>query len=212
MARNSESGKSRERGSEDLWLDEAYRVLVDSGVDAIKVLPLAKSLNLSRTSFYWHFDNRETLLEALIEKWKRCNTGNLIQRTEAYAETVTEAILNLFDCWIDESLFDSRMDFAIRNWAQNSSGLKAVLENTDRQRIAAIGSMFNRFSFSDSEAETRAYTVYYTQIGYISMKVEESTADRMRHMPAYVEIFAGQPPSEAEMARFMARHRELAVG
>jgi len=206
VARNNEF---RERGSEDLWLDEAYRVLVDSGVDAIKVLPLAKSLNLSRTSFYWHFDSREALLDALVEKWKRHNTGNLIQRTEAYAETVTEAILNLFDCWIDESLFDSRMDFAIRNWAQNSSSLKADLEKTDQQRIAAIRSMFNRFGFSESEAETRAYTVYYTQIGYISMKVEESVAERIRRMPAYIEIFSGQSPSEAEIARFRSRHREL---
>ncbi len=211
MKDSGNNNAGRERGSEDLWLDAAYRVLVDSGVDAIKVMPLAKNLNLSRTSFYWHFDSREALLDALVEKWKRCNTGNLILQTETYAETITEAVLNLFDCWIDSKLFDARMDFAMRHWAQKSSRLKATLENTDRQRVAAIRKMFTRFGFSETRAGVRAHTVYYTQVGYISMLVKESVADRLKRMPDYVEIFAGRPPSTREIARFMARHRGQAV-
>ncbi len=211
MANTDDKKQSRERGSEDLWLDAAYRVLVDSGVDAIKVMPLAKSLNLSRTSFYWHFDSREALLDALVEKWKRCNTGNLIRQTEAYAETITEAVLNLFDCWIDSKLFDARMDFAMRHWAQNSSKLKETLGNTDQQRVAAIRKMFIRFGFSENKASVRAHTVYYTQVGYISMMVEEPVADRLKRMPEYIEIFTGHAPPEGEIARFTARHRDLAA-
>ena len=211
MVNTSHINQSRERGSENLWLDAAYRVLVDSGVDAIKVMPLARSLNLSRTSFYWHFDNREALLDALVEKWKRCNTGNLIRQTESYAETITEAVLNLFDCWIDPKLFDARMDFAMRHWAQNSSRLKAILENSDQQRVTAIHKMFTRFGFSETQAGVRAHTVYYTQVGYISIMVEELITDRLKRMPDYVEIFTGRPPSEGEIARFIVRHRDLAA-
>ncbi|MCP4981770.1 MAG: TetR/AcrR family transcriptional regulator [Gammaproteobacteria bacterium] len=211
MIKSDISNAARERGSEDLWLNAAYRVLVDSGVDAIKVMPLAKSLNLSRTSFYWHFDSRQALLDALVGKWKQCNTGNLIRQTEAYAETITEAVLNLFDCWIDSKLFDARMDFAMRHWAQNSSRLKATLENTDQQRVTAISKMFTRFGFNKAQSGVRAHTVYYTQVGYISMMVEESIADRLKRMPDYVEIFTGSPPHEGEIARFMARHRDLAA-
>jgi AcrR family transcriptional regulator len=183
-------------------------MLIESGVESVKVMSLATELNMSRTSFYWHFSDRNALLDALIERWKTHNTGNLIAQTELYAETITEAVLNLFDCWIDPQLFDARMDFAIRNWAHHSSKLKQILELTDAERIDAIRAMFSRFEFSREQADVRAHTVYYTQVGYISMMVDESKAERLKHMPAYVENFAGQYPTESELARFISRHRE----
>jgi len=194
------------RGSEDFWLDGAYKLLVENGVDAVKVMPLAKALKISRTSFYWHFEDREALLDALIEKWKRQNTGNLVTQTRVYAETITEAVLNLFDCWIDPQLFDARMDFAIRNWAHQSADLKKTLEQTDKERIEAIRAMFLRFDFDEEQADVRAHTVYYTQVGYISMMVDEPASLRFKRIPTYVETFAGCYPRKTEIARFMARH------
>ncbi len=194
------------RGSEDLWLDAAYDLLVTSGVEAVKIMPLAKALGLSRTSFYWHFEDRDALLAALVQRWEEKNTGNLIARCEQYAETVTEAIFNLFDCWLDAELFDAQLDFAIRNWAQAAPELKSRLEKTDRERIAAIGEMFKRFDYTDQQADVRSHTAYYTQIGYISMMVDEPPAVRLERMPAYVEAFAGIRPKKTEVARFKARH------
>ena len=49
-----------------MWLDAAYELLVEGGVEAVKVMPLAAKLGLSRTSFYWHFADREALLAGLI--------------------------------------------------------------------------------------------------------------------------------------------------
>ena len=195
------------RGSEDFWLDAAYEMLVESGVESVKVMSLAKRLKVSRTSFYWHFANRDELLAALIKRWQEKNTGNLIAQTKLYAETITEAVLNLFDCWLDTYLFDAQMDFAIRNWAQQSTELKAILEQTDADRMEAIRSLFERFGFSDMQADIRARTVYYTQIGYISMMVREPVSVRLQRMPTYVENFTGQYPSESEIARFMHRSK-----
>ena len=194
------------RGSEDLWLDAAYEVLVDSGVDQVKVLPLAERIGLSRTSFYGHFDSREALLDALVNRWQGTNTANLISQTEAYAESIAEALFNLFDCWLLPDLFDSRFDLAIRNWALGDPALREVLEDTDNARIDAIAAMFTRHGFSADQARVRAYTVYYTQIGYISMMVSEPVELRIQRMPIYVETFSGQSATVAELTRFSARH------
>lgn len=194
------------RGSEELWLDAAYDLLIEAGIDAVKVKPLAERLGMSRTSFYGHFDSREQLLSALIENWKKKNTGNLVARTEAYAETIAEAMYNLFDCWLDPSLFDSKFDFAIRTWALADPELKADLEEVDRVRIDAIADMFARFGFEAEMARVRAYSVYYTQIGYISMMVSEPVDLRIRRMPLYIETFCDKAPTQAETARFAARY------
>jgi AcrR family transcriptional regulator len=187
-------------------LGVAYEMLTEAGVDAVKVMPMAQRLGLARSGFYWHFKDREALLEAMIQHWEDRNTGRLVAQTEAYAETVCEAVFNLFDCWLDNDLFDAPLDLAIRNWARTDPALQIRLDRADARRQLAIASMFARFGFDKAEAEVRAMTVIYTQIGYISMRVREDRAARLARMPAYVEVFTGRHPSESETDRFMARH------
>jgi AcrR family transcriptional regulator len=194
------------RGSAELWLDAAYEVLIDSGVEAVKVMGLAARLGLSRTSFYWHFTDREALLAALINRWRHRNTDQLIAHCEAPAESVTEAILNVFDCWINPNLFDSRLEFAIRNWALTDPALAEVLAEADATRLAGLRALFLRHGFGESEADIRAHTVYLTQIGYIAMKTEEALDPRLARIPSYALTFTGRQPLPDEVTAFRARH------
>lgn len=194
------------RGTPELWLDAAYEILVESGVEAVKVMPLAERLRLSRTSFYWHFPDREALLAGLVARWEAKNTGNLIARCEAPAATIAEAILNLFDCWYDDQLFDSRLEFAMRTWSLTDPAVAAAMSEADETRVAAITALFRRFGYSDAEADTRARTLYLTQVGYIALRSVESLAVRMARNPAYVLTFCGVAPNAAEIAAFEARH------
>lgn len=204
---NMEKTERGWRGTPDLWLDAAYALLVDAGVDAVKVMPLAERMGLSRTSFYWHFPDREALLQGLIDRWRSKNTGSLVARCEAPAGTISEAMLNLFDCWYDSDLFDSRLEFAMRTWSLTDPGVATAMTEADTVRIAAITALFRRFGYGETEADTRARTLYLTQVGYIALRSSESLEVRLGRIPAYVLTFSGQAPSEAEIAAFLARHR-----
>ena len=194
------------RGSAETWLDAAYEILIESGVDAVRIVPLSKNLNLSRTSFYWFFKDREALLTALLERWRAKNTENLVKQSACYAESITEAIFNVFDCWLDSSLFDSKFEFAIRSWAQQLPKVAAAIRAADAIRLQALTDMFIRFRFEPLAADVRARTIYLTQIGYISMKTKEDLATRMNRIPSYVEIFTGSAALPREIERFYARH------
>ncbi len=198
---------SQQTSSADAWLMAAYEELTAHGVGAVKIMPLAKKLGVSRTSFYWYFKDREALLEAMIRHWEDKNTGNLVARTEAYAENLFEAVFNLFDCWLDPDLFDSRLDLAIRNWARSDPSLQARLDLADARRKRAMTDMLIRYGYDPEDAEIRALTMIYTQIGYISMQVHEDAAQRLARMPGYMEVFTGQKPAQKDIDRFMARHR-----
>ncbi len=198
--------RQKPRGSQQLWLDAALDALTTRGVEAVKIMPLAQKLGLTRTGFYAHFRDREALLEALIAHWEQKNTGNLVARCEAYAESICEAVFNLFDCWIDPTLFDARLDLAIRNWARNAPALQARLDAADARRAAAIMAMFTRAGYAQADAKARAMTILYTQIGYISMQITEPKSIRIIHMPAYIQVFTGQSPTDSECSRFRARH------
>lgn len=201
------AGDTGWRGSIDGWLEAAYDALLEGGVDAVKILPLAKRLKLSRTSFYWFFRDREELLAALIARWRDKNTGNLIRQAEAYAESIAEATLNVFDCWLDRDLFDAKFEFAIRSWALQSEEILKEVQAADNARLAALGSMFERFGHEPVAADVRARTLYLVQIGYISMQTEEDLDLRLKRIPEYVAIFTGTAPEPREMDRFLARHK-----
>lgn len=194
------------RGSHEGWLEAAYEALLESGVDSVKILPLAKRLNLSRTSFYWFFKDREELLSALVARWREKNTGNLVKQSEAYAESLAEAMLNVFDCWVNKELFDSQFEFAVRSWALQSPEILAEVQQADQVRMEALCRMFMRFGYEEGPADVRARTTYLVQIGYISMQSKEDLALRMRRIPEYIAIYTGQIPQQRELDRFFARH------
>lgn len=193
------------RGSREVWLDAAKQAVIESGVDAVKIQPLATHLNIARTSFYWFFKDRNALLDAVLEAWEAKNTGAFCDACGAYAETISEAILNLIVVFHDETLFDPQLDFAIRGWAHKSERIAARVHDADEERLSAIREMFHRFGFEGDDADTRARTVYLTQIGYIAMQTNERTPVRLARASGYVKTFCGQAPTPRELARFYAR-------
>ncbi len=194
------------RGSPEVWLQAASDALLESGVEAVKIQSLARRLGISRTSFYWFFRDREELLSALVARWRDKNTGGLVQQTQAYAESLAEAMLNVFDCWLDRDLFDSQFEFAIRSWALQTPEILAEVQKADQMRIEALTRMFMRFGYDEAVADVHARTTYLVQIGYISMQTAEDVAVRMKRIPEYIAIYTGQTPKKRELDRFFARH------
>jgi AcrR family transcriptional regulator len=193
------------RGSREGWLEAAYAALVSEGIDGVKIQPLAERLNLSRTSFYWFFETREALLKALAEMWEARTTVPLTAAAQDYAETETEAMLNVIGCFLRTETFDSRLEFAMRGWGLKDPGILARVAAADGRRLDALRAMLERWGHGPQDADVRARTVYLVQIGYISMQVEETMETRLDRIPTYVEIYTGHSPLPREMSRFRAR-------
>ncbi|APE43538.1 TetR family transcriptional regulator [Sulfitobacter alexandrii] len=196
------------RGSREVWLDAAREAFVTSGIDAVKIQPLASRLNLSRTSFYWFFPDRAALLDAILADWEATNTESIERATQEYAETIAEAVLNLIGVFLDGGPFETQLDLAVRGWAHQSDEVAARVQAADATRLQAIRTMFDRFGYAAGDADVRARTVYLTQIGYISMHVQETMNERLARAPDYVATFTGRTPTGPEIARFRARHED----
>lgn len=194
------------------WLDLALRTLVEEGVEHVRILPLAQRLGVSRSSFYWYFESREDLLNRLLQVWQDKNTAGIVARAERASHSIAEALLSLFECWIDERLFDPRLDFAIREWARRSPEVKGVVQRSDDDRVEAIGGMFRRHGFAGEDALVRAQIVYYMQIGYYSLEIVESLKARTGKLRAYVRGFTGTEATDAEIRRFLRRAAEVKRG
>ncbi len=182
------------------WLDLALKTLVEDGIDQVKIQSMAKKLNVARSSFYWQFESREALHSAMLDDWLRKNTSPIIERAMRPASDIISAVINVFECWLDETLFDPTLDMAVRLWARRAAEVRAVVTEADGIRVDALRRMFLRYGYPAEEALIRARTLYYTQIGQYTLEDFEEPAVRFSYGPAYLHIFTGQQPDAKHRA------------
>ncbi|MDE4141118.1 MULTISPECIES: TetR/AcrR family transcriptional regulator [Rhodobacterales] len=184
------------------WLNVAMDVLISHGVEQVKVLALAERMGVSRSSFYWYFKSRQDLLDALLQTWEQTNTAAMVAQTEAPAAAITGAVLNVFHCIANPDLFNTALDFAVRDWARRSGKVRSLLDRSDARRVKALSDMFSRYGYPELEAKTRAKVLYYMQLGYDMAEPNESHKERLQMTPHYLRVFTGKEPLPEELEEF----------
>lgn len=197
-----------ERLSRQDWLDLALQTLVEDGIDRVKVQIMAKQLGVARSSFYWHFESREDLHKAMLDDWLRKNTSPIIERALRPEPDVNRAVISVFECWIDESLFDPALDIAVRLWGRRSPEVRAVVIEADTLRVDALRRMFLRHGYPEREALIRARVIYFTQIGQYTLDVFDEPEVRFSYGPTYIHIFTGVVPDESQCQELADRVEE----
>ena len=177
----------------DDWLNAARDVLVTQGAANVKILPLSDRLGVSRSSFYWYFKNRPDLLAALLAEWEARNTALIVSQCEAPSASITEALCNFFRCFVDPSLFDTGLDFAVREWSRRDPSVRERVDRADTTRLRAVVEMYKRHDYAPKDADARARILYYMQLGYHALDVSEDMKLRMSRVESYIEGFTGRP-------------------
>nr|WIE91528.1 TetR/AcrR family transcriptional regulator [Mesorhizobium sp. WSM4875] len=185
----------------------ALETLISEGVEAVRVLALGQKLNVSRSSFYWYFKSRQDLLDQLLDYWRNNNTRFILEQAGRPAASITEAVLNVFECWLDERLFNPRLDFAVRAWSRQSAKVHRIVNEEDDARVDAIRAMFLRHGYADTEAFVRARVLYFTQIGYYSLEIVEPVSNRLSLTSAYLLTHTGKQPRQGEVEAFAEKVR-----
>lgn len=190
------------RTSKQDWLDLAIKTLIEDGIDQVKIQVMARKLDVSRSSFYWFFESLGDLHEQLLQNWLRSNTDPVVDHALRPAPSINRAILNVFQCWIDDRLFDPQLDIAVRIWARRDPSIRAVIDEADKRRIEAITAMYQRYGYDEENAFIRARVLYFMQIGHYTLDVDEALDVRVSHVPAYLLSFSGQEAQPEDIAAF----------
>lgn len=183
------------------WISEALKLLVEDGIDGVQITTLAKRLDVTRGSFYWHFETREDLLNALLAEWRERNTGVMLSALDG-ATNLNEGILNLFAVWVDHTRFDPALDQAVRDWGRRDPSVRDSVSAEDKARVAAVADFFAAQGFEHPESFIRARIIYFTQVSYYALGIEEPMENRKSYLDAYFKTFTGQGIDDATRARF----------
>ncbi|MBJ7437770.1 MAG: TetR/AcrR family transcriptional regulator [Sphingopyxis sp.] len=172
------------------WLDAARALLVRDGIDAVKIGRIAKECGVTRGGFYWRFKDRGELLGLLLDEWRQTNTAPLIATLRGPG-TLAERFRAAASLWIEERDFDPRFDTAVRNWALVSPDVAAIVHQVDEERITAFADLFREAAYDADEALVRARIVYFHQIGYYALHIQETPQERMRLANIYFRVLTG---------------------
>jgi AcrR family transcriptional regulator len=181
-----------ERLGPEAWVQAARSLLMQSGIAAVKVEPLAARLGVTTGSFYWHFKDRRALQAAMLMDWEATNSSgfySLITDHPGDGAAQFDALVNL---WLDERAYSSSWDSAVRDWARTDPDAESAVRRVDQKRIDILHTIFINLRFAEPEALVRARVTYFHQVGYYAMKIAESLADRLALAPIYLKVLAGR--------------------
>ena len=176
----------------DTWLATARQVLVEEGIDAVKVDGLAQRLGVTRGGFYHHFADRADLLSRLLALWQ----GTVLfvppgLSLRSPAEAVA-AIDEIVDHLIREDLYDPHFDLAVREWARSDTSVAAAIAGVDAERVAALYKVFLALGCDKQEADVRARVFYFHQVGYYAIGLTEPASGRPERARIYLKILCGE--------------------
>jgi AcrR family transcriptional regulator len=175
----------------DAWLKAAKSALIDEGIGGVEIGKLARKLRATRGGFYWFFTSRKQLLDCLLTDWERNNNAGYNAILGGRGDDGEAEFKALCDVWVNENGFDPRWDTAMREWARIAPRVAVAVHRVDDARIAIIRRIFLHLGYRDPEAFVRARTAYFHQVGYYTLDVKESRAQRLRLVPLYMRILSG---------------------
>lgn len=190
------------------WTEAAIATLIDQGIDAVQITRLAKALGVSRGSFYWHFEDRQALLTCMIEYWQSAN-GTSVKNAMTEVPSLSEGVLAFFSLWIEQTPFSAQLEQAVRDWARLDNRIAIAVRSEDNARIETISQCYARFGFKQKEALVRARVLYFAQIGYFAMHMQESMEDRNTLLELYYTSFTGRQLNKKVASKYIKKSEEF---
>jgi AcrR family transcriptional regulator len=163
MATQKASGQ-RQRLTRDDWIAAALAAIADGGLAAVGVEPLAARLGATKGSFYWHFENRDALLEAAIGRWEKETTTDVAAEIATGRDAPASQFRRLVVSVIERAELD-RVGPALLASAAHPA-VAPALERVTTARLDLIATVLRRLGFPAAQAHRRALLAYSAYLGH----------------------------------------------
>jgi len=124
----------------DDWLRAARLALLRGGVAEVRVERLARDLRVTKGSFYWHFRDRDELLELLLREWENELSREMIPQLKGpRGRKALRLLMRLMVQRVplgEQGILPS--DAAIFTWAAVSPEVARRVNRAERKRIKLL--------------------------------------------------------------------------
>lgn len=147
----------KSRLSPDDWIRAGLDALSTFGPEALKAEPLARTLETTKGSFYWHFPDVPAYRKALLDFWS----------TEAITalpspEDRKAAVAQLHALVRDGFSTNAATESAMRSWALSDETARTTLADIDARRLAHLKEVLRQVGVTNPDI---ARMLYAAQVG-----------------------------------------------
>ena len=143
------------------WIAFGLSTLAREDFAALKADVLARKLDVSRGSFYWHFADLNDFHARVIQGWKQVATEAIIADIERHAAPQARLDALLRHAFGSGAALEVRM----RAWAEHNRAAARALADVDRRRRGYIERMLIAAGIAPAAAATRTQVLYWTYLG-----------------------------------------------
>ena len=177
--------------SPDDWARAALAAIARGGVDAVAVESVAAELGATKGSFYWHFKDRDALIQAALDNWERRRTEAVIAEFEREPDPALR-LKKILEAGFESGPTD-RAEIALLANPEHPAAVRAVRRVAER-RITYIAEQLETLGWNSADALDRAVVMYYVYVGYMQMAHVTpdliSDASRRRQLDLVFDAFA----------------------
>ena len=148
------------------WAAAALDALAHGGIEAISVEPLAAQLGATKGSFYWHFKNRDALVEAALELWEESRTDAVIRELERLPDPATRLKV-LLQAGLQVGPTE-RVEMALLANPSHPVALRRM-RRVAKRRLAYLSDQLEALGWDRDEARDRAVLLDYVYIGNMQL-------------------------------------------
>lgn len=152
------------------WIRAGYFTLGVKGLAGVNVESVAKTLNVSKGSFYWHFKDRQEWVGEILEM---CLTRRkeLVKELALVADPV-ERFQRLLDAVDDEAHETGFLGIrsALRLWALTDTAVAERLNETDNALKDIVRSVQIDLGYAENHADRTAQLAFTAFLGYAELK------------------------------------------
>jgi AcrR family transcriptional regulator len=157
----------RRRLGRDDWAAAALAAIRHGGIAAVVIETLAERLGATKGSFYWHFKDRDELIEAALERWERQATVDVIERLRVI-EDPDARLRRLFELAFGDNP-GGDIDVALLADAANPL-VAPVLRRVTQRRLDFLTTAYSDLGVAEESARYHALAAYTAYVGYFELR------------------------------------------
>jgi AcrR family transcriptional regulator len=172
------------RLSKSDWLDHGLKILATSGANALKAEPLCRSLQVSRGSFYWHFNDIAAFRAELLARWRVRATEDIIEDVDQKydpGERLTQLMIKAMR-------HEDRLERAIRSWAAQNANVAEAVAEIDKIRLDYLCQLLKAVGVAADQIQARAAFIYWANLGR-NMMVKGPNQLDLEELATMAELF-----------------------
>jgi AcrR family transcriptional regulator len=175
------------------WIEAALARLGQGGLDEVRVELLAKELNVTKGSFYWHFRDRGDLLQQLLDSWRDGRLSSIGAQVGDTTEAPDVRLRRILDVYLDRANpRGMAIEMAIRDWARRDPVARKRVKEVDAERLRLVAGLFAQLGYEKNDASTRALAYYSFIFGQGLLAIPKSSLEDGRNRASIAAMLIGK--------------------